>query len=333
MKREKLDDVLKKMEDVECSREDINLTLNTLNMRDDGLLTSRTYGEFKPSDTAIKKLCNIYNLNHKHMKTLISEDRVDLVADQLNHFLKNDNRMMKMRTIEGDRIKGFVNTNYRKFDDYDLFHLINDYLVDNELDYNLHILEQNDEHTRIRVTINDIHDSMGAAHEGGVNRDIVQGGIEVTNSEIGSTGIGLNSLVYRQVCSNGMLGFIGDEENKEIFYKRGRDFNPFARRSRLNNGINNALNQSSNSIKLFEKTKHIEIKDPKKEFHKLASRYKLGKSQIDHLLDMYTHEPQGNYFGIINAISRHADRNFKNDYNNRAKFETMANELLSEITK
>ncbi|WP_226035636.1 hypothetical protein [Aquibacillus saliphilus] len=326
-----LDDVLKEMEEIENDREDIDLSLNTLNMRDDGIIQSRTYGEFNPSEVTIKKLCNLYKLNHSHMKTLVNEGRYDLVSSQFNHFLSGDDRMMKMRTVQGNRIKGFVGMNYKKFDDYDLFNLVNDYLVDNELDYDVKILNKDDEHTRIRLMLNDVDSNMGMAHENGIDYDIVQGGIEITNSEIGSNGIGLNSLVYRQVCSNGMMGLIGDEDNKEIFHKRGNDFSPFARRNSLNSGIEKAVDQSNNSIKLFERTKNIEVKNPKEEFNRISSRYKLGQHHVSSLMDMYSQEPQENYYGIINAISRHADRNFKTDYKNRAKFEFMASDILNKV--
>ncbi len=129
-----LEEVLQEMKEIEKDRQDIDLSMSTLNMMEDGKLRSRTYGEFQPSRACLKKLCSMYGLSMSHIDTLRDNGRHDLISDQFNHFLSNDENMMKLRTVEGDRIKGIVNKNYKKFDNYDLFNFVDDYLKSQGLD-------------------------------------------------------------------------------------------------------------------------------------------------------------------------------------------------------
>lgn len=327
-----LDEVLQELKEIEKTRKDLNVPLNSLVMLDDGRLKSYTYGEFEPSDVTVKKLCNRYKLSSNHLDILSKANREDLVAETFNHFLQGDRNTMMLRVVGDNRIKGIVPKDYKKFDDYDVFTQVNDYLINTGFDYNLDILNHDDEYTRIRVMLKDIESNMGMSDEGGLDRDIVQGGFEITNSEIGSK-MGINSLVYRQVCTNGMMALISDDENKEIFYKRGKDFNPFSRVAALNSGLNNAVEQSDKSIITFKKTKDIEVDNPIVEFEKIGKRYSLGKNHVENMVDMWEHERQYNYFGVVNGITRYASREFSNkDYGNRSKFEFIASDVLEKVT-
>ena len=324
-----LEEVLQELKQIEKSRQDIVLPMKSLRVHEDLRINSDTYGQFDVSEPSVKKLCNRYGLSHSHIDTLIKNERRDLVAETFNHFLKHDDKPMKIRTVGGDRIKGIVEKDYQPFDDYDVFTQVNEFVGKYGLDYRVEIVNKDDEFTRVRLMINDISRNMGMAHEGGIDRDIVQGGFEITNSEIGSK-MGINSLVYRQVCSNGMMGLITDEENKEIFYKRGKDFNPFSRVPAMNRGVMNAIDKSDSNIKLFRKTRDISIESPEDEFIRIGRRYNLGKIHVEGMQESYKIEPQNNLYSIINSVTRYST-GFKKDYSTRSKFEFVANDMLEKV--
>ena len=326
-----LSTLLPEMKQIEKIRDDINIPLNALTFWDDGTITNLTYGELVPSEVTIAKLCSMYKLSYSHIKTLIAEKRLDLVADQFNHFLSKDSKVMKLRLV-GNRIKGIVAKDYKKFDDYDVFSQVDNYLNDLKLDYNLETINKDDEYTRLRLMFNDTATNMGIAVEDGTEKDMVKGGFEITNSEIGLRGMSVNSLVYRQVCSNGMMGWGSDNENNEIFYKRGQDFNPFSRQNILESGISKAVSKSTENIVLFKKTKDIVVADPNREIIKISNRYSLGKNNAEGIQEAFKCENQNNYFGVINGITRFAKDNFKRDYRNRSKMEFVANDVLNKIT-
>lgn len=326
-----LNDILEEMEQEEKSRKDLNVSLNSLVMQDDGTLKSYTYGEFDPSPVTIDKLSSMYGLSNQHLNVLYDNGRPDIVAETFNHFLLNDRRIMKLRTVGGNRIKGIVSKNYKKFDDFDLFTQIGDYLNQCGFDYSLEVLNKDDEFTRIRFMLSDIQQSMGMSDEGGLDNDIVQGGFEVTNSEIGSK-MGINALVYRQICTNGMMGLISDEDNKEIFYKRGEGFNPFSRRNMIDRGLNNTINQSDKSIEQYRRTKDIIVDNPIDEIRKIGSNYNLNKGYIDGIQQRFDEEKQNNMFGVVSALTRFG-RDFKSDYKNRSKFEFIANDIVANVSK
>jgi hypothetical protein len=327
----RIENVLEEMADIEDRRKDLNIPMSALRMEDEGVITSKTYGELEPSKATINRLCGLYKLNTGHIDTLAAEGRNDLIADQFNHFLKKDKSQMKLRLVD-NRIKGVVPTSYKKFDDHALFWQIYEYLMQTGMDYDIDVLNKDDEYTRIRFMIKDIEKNMGSADEGGLDSDVVQGGFEVTNSEIGMKGIGLNSLVYRLICTNGMMDIIGDDENREIFGKRDRDFNPYSRKRKLNNGLDMTITKSSENIQLFKKTKDIIVENPRQEIDKISNKYKLTKSHNEGIQEAYKKEQQRNMYGIVNSLSRFG-RNFnKSDYKNRSKLEFIANDVLHTVT-
>lgn len=324
----RLASLLDEFKDIEDRREDLNLPLNSLVMQDDGKIKNYTYGEFDLSDASSNRLCNLFGFSNSHLDVLRKADRHDLIAEQFNHFLLNDHRIMKLRCVD-DWVKGIVNKDYRKYDDYDVFTQVGDYLNENGYDYELEVLNKDDEYTRLRFMIKDSETNMGMCDEDGLDNDIVQGGFEITNSEIGAKNMGINSLIYRQVCTNGMMGLMA-EESGDVFHKRGRGFNPFAQQTLLNNGLENAIEKSDNGIYLFKKTKDIAVEDPFDEIAKIGSKYNLGKTHIEGIQEEFDHEKQNNMFGVLNAITRRG-RSFKSDYKNRARFETIANDILEKV--
>lgn len=328
----RLESIINEMEDVEKRRNDLDIPLNALRMSDEGLIQSDTYGELTPSPASINRLCTKFKLSNPHINTLIDEGRQDLVADQFNHFLSKDKNKMKLRCVD-DRIKGIVNSNYKKFDDYDMFWQVYEQLKKTGMDYEIDVLNNDDEYTRIRFMFSDTQQDFGMTDEGGLDNDILKGGFELTNSEIGMKRTGLNSLVYRQICTNGMMGLMAEGQNESIFGNRGREFNPFSRRNLLSQGMDDAIQRSNNSINLFRKTKGILVPEPYDEIDKLSNKYKLSNDHREGVKESYNVEKQRNYFGVINGFSRFATDSFgKKDYKNRSRFEFIASDVLEKVT-
>jgi len=171
-----LDPILEHMEDMEKIRNDIDLPMLALEMTDDYKIKSDTYGTFDLSDATLNKLCSMYKLSKQHINILAAENRYDLIADQFNHFINKDKKSVKLRTVN-NRIKGIVSPSYKPFDDYDMFTLVNDYLKENKMNYELHIVNKDDEFTRFRFTFLETAKSMGVAFENGIDNDTVSGGL------------------------------------------------------------------------------------------------------------------------------------------------------------
>ena len=327
--RNKLTELIQEFEQIEEKREDLNLPLNALIMQDDGKLKNYTYGEFDLSPAANKRLCSLYGFSKSHLDVLAEEGHFDLIAEQFNRMMLKDHSVMKFRTVD-KRIKGIVGKDYRKYDDYDVFTQVGEYLNNNGYDYELDVMNRNDEYTRVRFMIKDTEKDFGMTYEGQLDNDIVKAGFEITNSEIGGRSMGINSLIYRQVCTNGMMGVMA-EDSGEVFHKRGKGFNPFAQRTLLHNGLENSLEKSVNGIFLFRKTKDITVKDPLHEIEKIGKRYSLNRGHVEGVQEAYEHEKQNNLYSVINGFSRFATDNLKKDYKNRAKFETIANDILETV--
>ena len=328
--KQELLQLIKEFEEVESKREDLNLPLNALTMQDNGRLKNYTYGEFDVSEVANKRLTSMYGFSKSHFDVLAEQGHFDLIAEQFNRMMLKDHRVMKFRCIE-DRIKGIVNKDYRKYDDHDVFSQVSDYMDNNGFDYDLEVLNLDDDFTRMRFMIKDTEKNFGMAYEGQLDNDIVKAGFEITNSELGEKGMGINSLIYRQICTNGMMQLLA-EDSEQVFNKRGRQFNPYAQQTLLHNGLENSIEKASNGIYTFRKTKDILVEDPIDEIEKIGSRYKLGRGNIEAIQGNFEHESQFNMYGILNSITRTGQSFGKRDYKNRSKFETIANDILEKVS-
>jgi hypothetical protein len=326
----KSNEILSEMEEQEKNRKDLNLPLKSLIMQDDLKIKSRTYGEFEMSDAAVNKLCSMYGFSKKHMDILKEQGRGDLVAEQFNHFLLEEDKKMKLRLVD-NRVKGIVSANYKPYDDYHVFSQAKEYMDKQGLHFGIEVLNRDDEFTRLRFIAHDYETNMGMSEEGGLDRDIVNAGFELTNSEIGMRGMSVNSLAYRQVCTNGMMALLSQGENEEIFGKRGSNFSIFAQKPMLHRGLNNALEKADNSIYLFRRTKDIKVDNPEMEINRIGNKYNLGKSHVEGIENAFKVEPQNSLFGIVNGVTRHARNIGNRDYNNRSKFEFIASDLLETV--
>lgn len=121
----------------------------------------------------------------------------DLLATNVNHWFNAnpDNRMV--RTLDGS-VRAMLSPRYRILDNFDLFHVIGQEMMD----YEDRLILASSEITERRLYLKFVLPEMQAAVRVG---DIVRAGVIVSNSEIGYGRISIAPFLDFLSCTNGMI--------------------------------------------------------------------------------------------------------------------------------
>lgn len=134
----------------------------------------------------------------------ISVENSALLCENVNHGLrmqaaessrngKPENRML--RTYKGN-IRGFVSSSYRRLDCYDLLSTVLPVVKDNG--FELISSELTDRRMYLQLTTPRITSMVKVG-------DVVQYGLTISSSDVGSGSVRVEPLVYRLRCTNGMI--------------------------------------------------------------------------------------------------------------------------------
>jgi hypothetical protein len=136
----------------------------------------------------------------------------ELLAENVNRWFNHEPSTRMIRTLDGN-VRAFLSDRYRRIDNFEIASAV------------LPIIGQMQEATVESCEITETRMYLKV-----VNRrlqtevvpgDIVQAGIMITNSEVGFSSVSVQPLVYRLVCSNGMV--VNDAAMKRYHVGRGNE--------------------------------------------------------------------------------------------------------------
>ncbi len=120
----------------------------------------------------------------------------ELLVSNVNHWFKNKPEGRMIRTLDG-KARAFLSDKYRRLDNYDLAEAVLPTLADIP-DLEIKSCEVTENKLYIKAITPRI--------EGEIKKgDIVQAGLVISNSEVGTGSFSVDPMVYRLVCSNGMV--------------------------------------------------------------------------------------------------------------------------------
>mgnify|MGYP001165122895 CR=1 FL=1 len=189
------------------SKKDYIVTLNALEVT----TSNNTYPNLKFTDApdqysltdhSMNQLCGKLEIGTQYLRKCLPVSQ-ELVAHNLNFWIKNTkSKELMVRTIERDSdelpniARAVCSNRYKRID--------NDVVVTHSLnklmDLGLDIKYINYDRDTLNVT------AVNPKVEGEVSEgDVVQSGVTITNSEIGSGSLMIQPFIYRLVCTNGMV--------------------------------------------------------------------------------------------------------------------------------
>ena len=145
--------------------------------------------------TAHQQIGDYLEIPRKYYRRMLGED-AELLAYNVNRWLRQNPEQRMIRTMDG-RARAFLSNRYRRIDNLDIANITLP-IIGEMKDAIYASCELSDDYMYIKV----VNPRLTAEVVPG---DIVQGGVIITNSETGQGSVCVQPLVYRLVCSNGMV--------------------------------------------------------------------------------------------------------------------------------
>lgn len=149
-------------------------------------------------------------------------------------------------------------------------------------------------------------------------------GIHIANSEVGKRSVSVDSLVYRLVCSNGLIKLV---KNQSLLKRRHVHLSRPRFRASLEEALHNAMQTAERFLDQLERTVQQPVPDIEGTLEKLGERWHLSQHTQDAVKAAVGREPtrlQETLYGLVNGFTQVA-QGLAND--DRYDMEVMAGRL------
>lgn len=154
---------------------------------------------YQMNDNSLNHLCNRLEIGTRYISKCLTVSQ-ELVTHNLNFWIKkNKNKKLMLRTIEGhdiNRVRAIMSDRYKRIDS----DVVANSCLSKLMDMNAELKYSYYDRDNMNITAV-LPKLEGEVVEG----DFVQGGITITNSEIGNGSLIVKPFIYRLVCTNGMV--------------------------------------------------------------------------------------------------------------------------------
>lgn len=159
------------------------------------------FGDYEatPNNIFAGQLGNFTGIPKIYLDRMLEAGESDLLATNLNHWLHRDERSRMIRTLTNGHTVGraFMSDKYRPLDNAQLAEHVLPVLMGTA-----GLRVESCELTERRLYIKAVNERVEGEVKVG---DAVQTGIVISNSEVGCGSLSVTPLLYRLVCSNGMI--------------------------------------------------------------------------------------------------------------------------------
>jgi hypothetical protein len=168
------------------------------NVADQLTITGLNGTDYGVAGTAHDQFADNLKIPKKYYDRMLAEDK-DLLSHNVNAWLKRDQNKRLVRTLDGN-VRAFLSSSYRPLDNLDLAQVALPVLAENKCEV------ISSELTDKRMYIKALIPSMTREVTGSVQKgDVVKAGVVISNSEIGAGAVRIEPMIYRLVCTNGMI--------------------------------------------------------------------------------------------------------------------------------
>lgn len=157
--------------------------------------------------------------------------------------------------------------------------------------------------------------------------DPIMAGIHVSNSEVGKRAVTVDALVYRLVCSNGLIALV---KGKSLMHRRHIGIQGVSFEKELEQAVWEATQAAGGMLERFAATVRQPVTDVEKTLDRIGLSWDLSKSTQELVRDALLRETpsqQQTLYGLINAVT-HAARWLPLD--DRYQLEALAGSLMQK---
>lgn len=291
----------------------------------------------------LNQITTTCNIPHKFSKYL-QESFPTLLATNINEILpQQSNRLIRILQGMNDhvpKVNAVLSDTYQIVPNYDFGLMALNKIADlNNQGHRIqvHRADLTDTHLHIKFTTDGLTDTIYGRHNEPQKGDVVNGGLIISNSDVGAGRIRVSPFVNILMCNNGM---ISPREFSRIH--RGRRMEPGIIMSdqtkqledqvlwsQLNDAIESAVNPEIFHQWIDEingVARHV-IEKPMKAVQNLVESGQIPKRLEEDLLSQFSKEGHTQW-GLSNAVTRIAQD--EEDYNNQLDLEKLGSELLTK---
>ena len=237
----------------------------------------------------------------------------DLLAQNVNAWFDTEPQAKMIRTMDG-RARAFLSDRYRRIDNYEIAQTVLPILGELE---DAHV--ESCEVTENRMYIKVVNPRLQADVVPG---DTVQAGIMITNSEIGLGSVTVSPLLFRLVCTNGMV--VNDAASRKYHIGRantvGENFQIFTDETiiaddkafmlKVRDTVRAAVDEArfGQVVNMMRQAKGVKLDTPDipKFVELTAAEFGLSQNEGRGVLDHLIRDADLSLYGLANAVTRYS---------------------------
>lgn len=310
-------------------KHDYNVKTSQLKMSPQGMFTTKPMEgndgfSLEFDDNGFSQVCTKIEVPelYKYAQKLYDQGQTARLSSLFNYHLdefskKYSDKEWWVRSKDG-KCRAFMTDKYGIYDN----DFISDILYENFKDRNVDVVGQSFDngYMNCRIRLLDSYYNAGTKKKD----DPLYMGIHITNSEIGLSSIGMSLIVYRLVCTNGLI-----REEKSQVLKQKHIGNGIENRDeiaeRLTLAFEFAENNGKGMMEEFAETQNEIVELPMENIQYLSRSKGYSQKFTESVEQNFLEERNNTRYGIINAFTA-AARNL--NYEQRLDVEKFAGGLI-----
>jgi len=264
------------------------------------------------NDIAHRQIGSTLGIPAKYYDKMRAENP-DLLTANVNGWFQHDPQTRMVRTLDGTA-RAFLSDRYRRIDNYEIAEAVLP-IIGQIKDARIESCEVTDQRMYLKVVNPRLQTEVTPG-------DIVQSGILITNSEVGMGSMAIQPLVYRLVCTNGMV--VNDAATRRYHIGRGNaaaeDYTLYSSETlaaddralmmKIQDTVKAAVDQTrfEKVISMMQQAKEAKITttDIPQMVELAATDYGLSKKETTGVLDHLIRDGEFSLYGLANAVTRAA---------------------------
>lgn len=250
---------------------------------------------------------------HKYYQKML-QVAPNLLATNVNHWFGNNPEKRMIRTLSG-QARAFLSDRYRRIDHYEVLETVLPVVA--EMGDGVQIVST--EITESRLYLKIVNPRLELEVTKG---DVVQAGVAISNSEVGLGAIKVEPLVYRLICTNGMIArdfttkkyHVGraaasEEQAYELFTDETLKADDKAFMLKIRDTVRSAVDEAkfSTIVDRMRSAKEQKIEgNPVKAVEIAAKTFTLSQKESGSILNHLISGGELSAYGMLNAITRTA---------------------------
>lgn len=243
----------------------------------------------------------------------MQQENPELLEANVNGWFQHEPKVRMVRTLDGTA-RAFLSDKYRRIDNFEIAETVLPVLYEMK-DARIESCEVTDSRMYLKVVNPRLQTEV-------VPGDIVQSGILITNSEVGMGSVAVQPLVYRLVCTNGMV--VNDAATRKYHVGRGNeageDYLLYSNEAleaddralmlKIRDTVRAAVDQArfENVVNMMRQATEAKITAPDipKMVELAATDYGMTKAEGTSVLDHLIRDGEFSLYGLANAVTRAA---------------------------